>query len=52
MDINLEGITYAVELADLTTYHVSSTSHLDMTGARSMTNLNILSMLKEYMGMS
>jgi hypothetical protein len=25
---------------------------LDMTGARSMTNLNILSMLKEYMGMS
>jgi hypothetical protein len=32
-DINLEGITYAMKMADLTTYHVSSTSHLDMTGA-------------------
>jgi hypothetical protein len=32
-DINLEGITYAVKMADLTTYRVSSTSHLDMTGA-------------------
>ncbi len=31
-DINLEGITYAVKMADLTTYHVSSTSHLDVTG--------------------
>jgi hypothetical protein len=33
MDIILEGVTYAVRMADLTTYHVSSTSHLDMTGA-------------------
>jgi hypothetical protein len=32
-DINLEGVTYAVKMADLTTYHVSSTRHLDMTGA-------------------
>jgi hypothetical protein len=32
-DINLEGITYTVKVADLTTYCVSSTSHLDMTGA-------------------
>jgi hypothetical protein len=32
-DINLEGITYAVKMADLTTYRISSTSHLDMTGA-------------------
>ena len=32
-DINLEGITYAVKMADLTTYCISSTSHLDMTGA-------------------
>jgi hypothetical protein len=32
-DINLEGVTYAVKMADLTTYHVSSTSHSDMTGA-------------------
>jgi hypothetical protein len=31
-DINLEGITYAVKMADLTTYRVSSTRHLDMTG--------------------
>jgi hypothetical protein len=31
-DINLEGITYAVKMADFTTYCVSSTSHLDMTG--------------------
>jgi hypothetical protein len=28
------GITYAVKMADhLTTYYISSTSHLDMTGA-------------------
>jgi hypothetical protein len=32
-DIDLEGITYTVKMADLTTYHVSSTRHLDMTGA-------------------
>jgi hypothetical protein len=31
-DINLEGITYAVKMADLNTYCISSTSHLDMTG--------------------
>jgi hypothetical protein len=31
--INLEGITYAVKMEDLTTYCISSTSHLDMTGA-------------------
>ncbi len=33
MDIILEGVTYAVRMADLTTYQISSTSHLDMTGA-------------------
>jgi hypothetical protein len=33
MDINLEGITYTVKMVDLTTYHVSSTSHSDMTDA-------------------
>jgi hypothetical protein len=32
-DINLEGVTYAVKMEDLTTYRVSSTTHLDMTGA-------------------
>jgi hypothetical protein len=32
-DINLEGVTYAVKMAYLTTYCVSSTRHLDMTGA-------------------
>ena len=31
-DINLKGVTYTVKMANLTTYHVSSTSHLDMTG--------------------
>jgi hypothetical protein len=34
-DIDLKGITYTVKMADLTTYHVSSTIHLDMTGAAS-----------------
>jgi hypothetical protein len=33
MDINLKVVTYAVKMADLTTYRISSTSHLDMTGA-------------------
>jgi hypothetical protein len=32
VDINLKGITYTVKMADLTTYRISSTSHLDMTG--------------------
>jgi hypothetical protein len=32
MDINLEVVTYAVRMADLTTYHVPSMSHFDMTG--------------------
>jgi hypothetical protein len=31
-DINLEAITYTVKMADLTTYCISSTSHMDMTG--------------------
>jgi hypothetical protein len=32
MDTKLEGVTYAVKMPDLNTYHVSSTSQLDMTG--------------------
>jgi hypothetical protein len=32
-DINLEGITDAVKMTDLTTYRVSFTRHLGMTGA-------------------